>query len=80
MSELIERPLLEAINRRVYQRFPEVAGSHPRIQRFTLDTGEERLILTYRRRVHTADGRILPRWVRVITTPKGRILKITTSR
>ena len=73
---------LEAINRRVYRDFPDVQGARPTVRRLRneKEEAEPRVLLTYRRRVVTADGRRMTRFVRVLATLKGKILKITTSR
>ena len=70
---------LQRVNRRVYAKFPDLAGVQPKVQPVTLPDGEMRIVLIYRRTVRTADGRALPRLVRVIWQ-RGRILKMTTSR
>ena len=70
---------LQRVNRQVYAKFPDLAGVRPKVQPVTLPNGEERIVLVYRRTVRTADGRKLPRFVRVVLR-KGRILKMTTSR
>ncbi len=71
---LLAPEVLEKVNRRVYRRFPEVRGSKPRLRR-----EGEYIRLTYRGKGLTADGHVLPRQVRVLVTPGGRILKMTTS-
>ncbi|HID85136.1 MAG TPA: hypothetical protein EYP54_08575 [Anaerolineales bacterium] len=79
---LLDEKRLHLINRRVYRDFPEFRGARPIVRRLrTAREGQPpRVLLLYRRRVTTADGKRLTRMVRVLATPKGKILKITTSK
>ena len=75
----MDERVLQRVNRRVYAEFPDLDGVRPKVQSVVLPDGEERVVLIYRRTVRTADGRPLPRVVRVVLH-RNRILKITTSR
>lgn len=66
---------LTAVCRKVYQRFPEVRGCSPSVQ----DTGAQ-VQLVFKGSAVTADGRSMPRVVRVVATQDGKITKVTTSR
>lgn len=70
------RQSLADICDQVYRQFPEVAGSQPRVQ----PQPGDRLLLVFRGNVKAADGRTIPRNVRVVVSPVGKIEKITTSR
>jgi len=70
----MEKQALEKVNRRVFRKFPEMSGVKPSVRR----RGEV-IQLIYRTQTRTADGHLLPRRVRVVATPEGKILKMTTS-
>lgn len=77
--------VVESICRQIYRRFPEVAGSKPRVQTQPLPTkGAEKpspnYLLIFRGSAKAEDGRSLARTVRVVTDGRGKILKVTTSR
>ena len=67
---------LASICEQVYRRFPEVAGIQPRIQ----DQAGDHLLLIFHATAKTADGRSIPRTVRIVVSPAGKIVKMTTSR
>lgn len=68
--------LVTAICNQVYRKFPEVAGAKPRIQ----SRPEDQTLLIFQGSAQAADGRTLPRTVRVVADARGKILKMTTSR
>ncbi len=67
---------LNEICKKVYLRFPEVNGSRPGMK----DYSETSVLLVFKGSAKTADGRTLPRTVRVVATKDGKITKMTTSR
>lgn len=69
--------VLHNVNQEIYRRFPEVAGQAPQVQEHAAALPRYRLV--YRGEVLTADHKRLPRWVRVVITAQGEIVKITTS-
>ncbi len=72
----MDKKTLTAICNQVYSRFPEVKGCRPRIQ----SHGETGQILIFKGQATTADGRNIPRVVRVVVDKNGKINKMTTSR
>lgn len=77
--------VVEAITRKVVRRFPEVEGKKPRVKRqkppaSTQGQPDSRFLLTYRGSAAGPNGKTIPRWVRVVASEKGKIIKITTSR
>jgi len=70
------RQTLDSICNQVYRRFPEVTGTQPRIQ----DQPGDKLLLIFHGNVKASDGRSIPRTVRVVVAPTGKIIKMTTSR
>ncbi len=72
----MDKKTLTSICNQVYSRFPEVKGCHPRIQAH----GDSGQILIFKGQATTADGKSIPRVVRVVVDQNGKINKMTTSR
>jgi hypothetical protein len=72
----MDKKLMTSICNQVYARFPEVKGISPQIQPHG-DTGQ---VLIFKGQAIGADGKVIPRLVRVVVYPDGKIGKITTSR
>jgi hypothetical protein len=66
---------LTSINQEVYQRFPDLKGVKPRMQKVDRNT-----LLTYQKQVILAEQKTIHRSVRVVVDENGRIVKITTSK
>lgn len=66
---------LTSINKVVYQRFPELSGVRPKIQK-----QENNTLLTYQNTLQIAEERFFVRSVRVVVNSHGEIVKISTSR
>ena len=73
---LLEPEVLQKVNRRVARRFPEVRGLKPTLRR----EGDALVRVIYRTEVVAPDGHKLVRRVRAVVTPRGKIIKVTTSR
>ena len=80
--------VLKAVVAQVYRRFPEFSGCHPKVRLQDAPqpksiTMKPTYLLTFHStaRAQSATGiKALPRWVRVVVSEKGKILKVTTSR
>jgi hypothetical protein len=72
----MNRQLIESICSQIYRRFPEVAGSQPKIQ----SRPDDHSLLVFQGKGKTADGQSITRTVRVVVDPVGKITKVTTSR
>ena len=80
--------VLKAVVAQIYRRFPEISGCQPKVR--LQDAPQPKSIaanptylLTFHStaRAQSATGsKALPRWVRVVVSEKGKILKVTTSR
>jgi hypothetical protein len=74
---------LKSISSQIYRRFPEVAGSQPKIR---LQSGaqpagsSQTFVITFRGTATASNGKSIPRLVRVTANAQGKILKVTTSR
>ena len=74
----MEKEAILKVTKSVSRKFPEMAGKKPRVK---LASGEkEAYELTYSATAKTADGKSIPRSVRVVATRSGKILKISTSK
>jgi hypothetical protein len=76
--------LIEHVNQMVYRRFPEMHGKKPKVleRRSSKNaTGSDSHIylFSYNTVANISPGKSLPRWVRVVVSDKGKIIKITTS-
>lgn len=79
---MLDSKIVAAITRQIHQRFPEVAGSQPKVR--TQETPENQpgpvYLLTFRGTGELPGGKTIPRAVRVVVNHEGKIIKITTSR
>lgn len=71
----MDQALVSTICKKVYAQYPEVSGSKPSIQ----SHGEGHLLI-FKGKVKTADGKAMPRIVRVTVGADGKIGKISTSK
>jgi hypothetical protein len=83
----MEPKKIESITTDIHRRFPEVAGIKPKVRKQLVAKSEEPIppdkqnyLLTFNTNVKGPNGQVIPRWVRVVATPKGKIVKITTSK
>jgi hypothetical protein len=59
----------------IYRQYPEFAGVRPSVRQSGAQT-----LLIFATKVKTADGKSLPRTLRVNVNEQGAIVKVTTSR
>lgn len=80
---------IETISQDIYRRFPEVAGVRPKVRKQPIPKSEGNLyippekrnyLVTFTIDVKGPGGQVIPRWVRVVVSPKGKIIKTTTSK
>jgi hypothetical protein len=72
----MDQQTLEKVCEKVHKRFPETIKKKPKVKHYDGDLS----LLLFDFKVKTADGKTMPRTVRVIANPKGKIIKMTTSR
>lgn len=72
----MDQQTLSKLCEQVYRRFPEVAGSRPKVQ-FRPDG---QLLLLFNGSAKAADGRTIRHTIRVVATDKGTITKVTTTK
>jgi hypothetical protein len=81
----VDEKIIKAITLKVSRRFPEVSDVKPKVKKY-LPPGEQqrayskKFLLLYKTRVAGPGGHTLPRVVRVVSTPEGKILKMSTSK
>ena len=76
---------VEAISKKIYRQFPEVAGVKPKVRKKPIPKGKPRpkkpvYLLTYRKNAKGPGNVTIPRWVKVSATINGKIIKTVTSR
>ncbi len=85
----METKTLERLTQNIHRRFPEMAGVKPKVRKQPLpksnkatnDKGaEQNYLLTFNAAVQGPGGQKITRWVRVVATPQGKIVKISTSK
>jgi hypothetical protein len=77
----MESKIVDKISNTVYGKFPEVAGVKPKVRKQSLpDSDIQNYLLTFNKNVKGPKGQSIPRFVRVVASPNGKIIKITTSK
>jgi len=80
---------INSVSKTIYRRFPEVAGVKPKVRKQEIPGGQRgkssdkdnhNFLLTYKKNVKGPNGQTIPRMVRVVATPSGKIKKTTTSK
>ncbi len=81
---VLDAKRLQTIQQMIIRRFPEVDGIKPQIRRQRPPDAPPdsavNYLLIYKTRARGPGGRTIPRIVRVVVSPQGKIIKITTSR
>ncbi len=72
----MNRQTLNQICEQVYHRFPEVAGSQPKME----NRPGDQVLLVFRGKGKTSDNRVISHTVRVVAGPDGKIIKMTASK
>jgi hypothetical protein len=85
----VEPEIVEKIKKNIHRRFPEVHGVKPKVRKQpipksaqgkVIQKNKRNYLLTFKKEIRGPLGKKIPRWVRVVATPKGKIIKITTSK
>lgn len=71
----MDRQILNSICSQVARKFPETRGVQPKVS----NRPEDQFLLVFKASAETADGRSLPRVIRVVADANGKIIKMTTS-
>jgi len=72
----MEQKLIDKVCKQIYQRFPMVRKTRPKISK----QGSDRYLLIFSGSGSTPDGEQIQHTVRVVASEDGRILKTSTSR
>jgi hypothetical protein len=72
----MDREIMQKVCEQIYKRFPDVKGSKPKVRSYD----QNQSLLIFQAKGTTADGHSIPRTVRVVINPDGKIKKVTTSR
>ena len=85
----MEPKTIETLTKSIHRRFPEVAGIKPKVRKQPIPksgqaqsnkSGEQNYLLTFNTVVQGPGGQKIPRSIRVVATPQGKIVKISTSK
>jgi len=85
----VEPEIIEKIKKNIHGRFPEVRGIKPSVRKQPIpksDQGKpksnspQNYLLTFKKEIRGPLGKNISQWVRVVATPKGKIIKITSSK
>ena len=80
----MDQEIIESINRKIYRQFPEVKGTHPKVQKqgktSNVSTASSTYLLVYSSKVTISGNRSMPRVIRVTVNESGTVLKISTSK
>jgi hypothetical protein len=85
----MEPKILETLTKNIHRRFPEVAGIKPKVRKQPIPKssqaqkekpGTQNYLLTFNTVVQGPAGQKIARWIRVVATPQGKIVKISTSK
>ena len=71
----MDSKLVEKISGQIYRQFPEVSGAKPSVQ-----AQGDNFLLIFKGAATAADGKRIPRTVRVVASASGKVIKVTTSR
>ena len=77
---------LKSIVEQIHRRFPDVSGAQPKVTRQSgasqAKSGPTYLLTFHstNRTSASAQSKTISRWVRVVVTEQGKIMKVTTSR
>ena len=77
--------IVEDISAKIYRKFPDFAGVKPKVRKQPVPKNgpkpkEPTYLITFNKNAKGPAGKTIPRWVRVAATPRGKIIKTTTSR
>ena len=72
----MDKVIIAAACDRIYKRFPEMKGTHPKV----LPQTQNQYLLIFHGTAEAPDGKTHNRTVRVLVNKNGKLSKVTTSR
>ena len=72
----MEARLVDSVAQEIYRRFPDFSGVRPKVKNYS----DKQYLLIFEKKVKLANGKPLPKIIRVVANDKGKIKKVTTSR
>ena len=81
----MKREIISSVNSKIYRRFPEVKGKSPKVSVQNSPKSKSsgissNYLFIYSGQVITSDNRSMQRYIRVVVSDTGKILKVSTSR
>lgn len=76
----MDQGLIKKITKKVSRQFPEMQGVRPTVRRQSTPNNGQQFLLTFKGEANLPGGRTMKRIVRVVADPKGKVLRMSTSR
>ena len=76
----MDQGLIKKIAKKVSRQFPEMQGVRPTVRRQSTPNNDPQFLLTFKGEANLPGGRTMKRIVRVVADPKGKVLRMSTSR
>jgi hypothetical protein len=87
--QTMKQEIIQSISKEIYRRFPEVTGARPKVRPLANDPSVAQAksispttayLFTFTSQASVFEDKTITRWVRVVVSEQGKILKISTSR
>lgn len=72
----MEQKIIAAVNRQVYQKYPEVRDAAPKVKA----QADGAYLFIYESTIKTSDGHNMKRTIRASVSESGKITKLTASK
>lgn len=80
----MDQTLYKKVIDQIYHRYPEFSGVRPkvRLQKATTDNSSENqaYLFTFQKNIPLNENKFLQRYMRVVVSQQGKIIKVSTSR
>ena len=76
----MDQGIIEKITKKVTRQFPEMQGVRPAIRQHATRNNGEQFTLTYKGTANLPGGKTMKRIVRVVADPKGKVIRMSTTR
>ena len=76
----MDQGIIQKITKKVARQFPEMQGVRPAIRQQSTPNNTKQFTLTYKGMANLPGGKTMKRIVRVVADPKGKVIRMSTSR
>jgi hypothetical protein len=77
---MLKSKTIDQVSRKVYQKYPDIKGSKPKVKKRSGAGGDQGYVLIYEAKVEGPGGKTINRVVRAVTDEDGSISKLSTSK